>query len=324
MNAAPDTDLPILLVAPRLLSAMTRGLSGPFVIEHLSALTDPIAFAAEKGARVRAILTLGEHRIDPKFLGRLPNLGLIACLGAGYDRIDVDWCRARGVAVTHSPAVNAEDVADHAVGAAIAAWRGIVDGDRRVREGRWTELDRGPRRRSLAGRQVGIVGLGHIGVAIGRRMEAFRANVAWWGPRPKADAAWPMSESLLDLAKASDLLFVAVRAGPSNRGLIDTAVIEAVGPEGLICNVSRGSVVDQTALIAALKDGRLGSAALDVFDPEPTPAETWIDVPNTVLTPHTAGSTDESVAAMVSLTFENLRRFFANEPLASPIIELQT
>jgi lactate dehydrogenase-like 2-hydroxyacid dehydrogenase len=313
---------PILLVASPLLGPLSQGLNGPFAVERLWELGDPAAFAVEHGGRVRAILTIGELKLDPGLLNGLTNLGLIACFTAGYDQIDIDWCRDHGVAVTHSPAVNAEDVADHAVGAAVAAWRGIVEGDRRIREGRWTPLERGPTRRSLNGCTAGIVGLGHIGAAIGRRMEAFRVNVAWWGPNPKSDVAWPRFDSLIELAKASDLLFVAVRAGPANVRLIDEAVIEAVGPRGLISNVSRGFVIDQDALIGALKDGRLGAAALDVFEPEPTSAELWRETPNTVLTPHTAGSTFDSIPAMIGLTFENIRRFFAGEPVANPIVEL--
>lgn len=317
-------DQPVLLITAPILGPIAAGLSGPFEVVRLWEQADLAGFLARDGARVRAVMTIGEHRLAPELLEGLPNLGLIACMTAGYDAIDIDWCRSRGVAVTHSPAVNAEDVADHAVGAALAAWRGIVDGDRLVRAGEWTPTHRGSmRRRSLRGRAVGVVGLGHIGLAICRRMEAFGTSIAWWGPNPKPDAPWPRAETLLDLAKASDLLFVAVRAGPANRGLIDRAVIEAVGPQGLICNVARGFVIDQDALVAALKDGRLGMAALDVFEPEPTPAELWRDAPNAVLTPHTAGATLESVPAMVALTRENLRRFFAGEPLATPIVELQ-
>ncbi|MDR3513210.1 MAG: 2-hydroxyacid dehydrogenase [Caulobacteraceae bacterium] len=321
MSASAD---PVLLVAPPILGPLAAGLSGPFRAVRLWEQADLDGFLAAEGPKVRAILSVGELRLSPALLAGLPNLKLIACITAGYDAIDIDWCRAHGVAVTHSPAVNAEDVADHAVGAAIAAWRGIVAGDRWVREGRWTPTDRGSmQRRSLKGRAVGIVGLGHIGQAIGRRMQAFGTEVAWWGPNPKPDAAWPRAASLLALAGASELMFVAVRAGPANRHLVDAAVIEAVGPQGLICNVSRGSVIDQAALVAALKAGRLGMAALDVFDPEPTPAELWRDIPQAVLTPHTAGATQESVPAMVALTAENLRRFFAGEPLATPIPELE-
>lgn len=317
------SETPILLVAPPILEPMTAALEGPSEMVRLWEQADLADFVARDGARVRAVLTVGEHPLDWALLEALPNLGLIACLTAGYDAIDVDWCRAHGVAVSHSPAVNAEDVADHAVAAALSAWRGIVAGDQLLRAGAWTATYRGSmRRRSLRGRAVGVVGLGHIGLAIGRRMQAFGTSVAWWGPNPKPDAPWPRAATLLDLAKASDLLFVAVRAGPSNHGLIDQAVIEAVGPQGLICNVARGFVIDQPALIAALKDGRLGMAALDVFDPEPTSPDLWRDVPNTVLTPHTAGATQESLPAMVGLTLENLSRFLAGEALATPIAEL--
>lgn len=319
MSAAAQ---PVLLVAPPMVAGLAAGLDGPFAVERLWDHPDPAAFPADLGARVRAILTVGEFRLDPALLARLPNLGLIACISAGYDAVDVPWCRDHGVMVTHSPAINAEDVADLAVAASIAGWRGIVEGDRWVREGRWTATERSPRRSSLRGRAVGIVGLGHIGRAIAMRMQAFGTRVAWWGPNPKPDAPWPRVERLIDLARASDFLFVAVRASPANRGLIDRAVIEAVGPDGLVCNVSRGLVVDQPALVEALRDGRLGHAALDVFDPEPTPADLWRDLPNVVLTPHIAGATLESVPAMVDLTRENIRRFFAGEPVASPIPEL--
>ena len=310
---------PVLLIAQALLAPMTPVLERDYELLRLWDYPDAAAFLAQDGGRVEAIVALGEGVQDPAFLAAMPRLRLIACVGAGYDGIDVAWCAAHGVAVSNSPGLNAEDVADHAVAAAVAAWRGIVEGDRHVREGRWTISDRGPTRRSLKGRAVGVVGLGSIGAAIGSRMAAFGCRVAWWGPNPKLLARWPRADSLMTLAKASDLLFVAVRAGAGNRGLIDQAVIEAVGPQGLLCNVSRGFVVDQPALIAALKDGRLGHAALDVFDPEPTPAELWRDVPNVVLTPHTAGGTLESVPAMVALTRENLRLHFAGKPLKTPV-----
>ena len=261
----PADDRPILLVAPIAIGDLGKMVAGPhFRVERLWDHPDRAAFVAEHGARVTALLTVGEHGLDTAFLEQLPNLKLIACFAVGYDGVPVEWCRAHGVAVSHSPAVNADDVADQAVAMAISAW----------------------------------------------------------GPNPKPDTAWPRVETLIDLASQSDLLFVAVRAGPHNRGLVDKAVIEAVGPQGLICNVSRGPVIDQPALIAALKSRALAYAALDVFDPEPTSAETWRDVPGTVLTPHTAGGTDASVPAMIAATTENLRRFAAGEPLASPIPEL--
>ena len=315
----PPGEKPTLLIAQAMLGPLAAPLNSGYRVLKLWDYADIDAFVAAAGAAVEAIVAAGEGLLSPDFLARLPRLKLIACVSAGYDGIDTAWCAAHGIAVTHSPGVNNEDVADHAVGASIAAWRGIVDGDRRVREGRWTETDRGPMRASLKGRKVGVVGLGAIGEAIGTRMTAFGCRVSWWGPRPKPQAAWPMAASLIDLAKDSDLLFVAVRADAASRGLVDRTVIDAVGPRGLICNVSRGFVIDQAALIAALRDGRLGYAALDVFDPEPTSAEVWRDVPNVVLTPHTAGSTFESIPAMIGLTLENLRRHFAGEPLKTPV-----
>jgi lactate dehydrogenase-like 2-hydroxyacid dehydrogenase len=269
-------------------------------------------------SEVRAIVHAGEFRLEPEFLGSMPQLGLIACVSVGYDGVPVEWCRERGVAVTHSVGLNAEDVADVAAGLLIGAWRGVIEGDRRLREGRWTHADRMRPRRSLGGKTAGVVGLGHIGEAIARRLEALRMEVCWWGPTPK-EARWPRADSLLDLARESDVLVVACLANAQNRHLISREVIEALGPQGCLVNVARGSLVDEEALIAALKDGRLGMAALDVYETEPTPTERWADVPNTVLTPHMAGGTIESIPQMVGQTLENLRRFFAGEPLATPV-----
>ncbi len=175
--------------------------------------------------------------------------------------------------------------------------------------------------RSLAGRALGIVGLGEIGAASARRAEAFGLTVSWWGPRDKPEAPWPRAESLLALAESSDILLVACRASEQTRGLVSREIIEAVGPRGLLVNVSRGQLVDEDALIAALREGRLGMAALDVYAEEPTPAERWADVPNAVLTPHIGGATTGAGPKMIALTLENLRRFFAGEPLANPARE---
>ena len=268
--------------------------------------------------RVRSIVHAGEVALTPDFLETLPNLGLIACVSVGYDGIDVSWCRARGIEVTHADGLNAEDVADHAMGLMLAAWREIPTFDRKVREGRWVQEERLAPQPSLGGRTLGVVGLGHIGAAVARRAEAFRLNVKWWAPRAK-DAPWPRADSLLALAQESDILVVACRAEPANRGLISKEVIEAVGPRGMIVNVARGSLIDEDALVAALKDGRLWRAGLDVFAQEPTPPERWADVPGVVLTPHTAGSSTEAIPLMVAQAVENVRRFLAGEPLASPV-----
>ncbi|NSX33312.1 2-hydroxyacid dehydrogenase [Brevundimonas vesicularis] len=267
---------------------------------------------------IRVMVVAGEAPLDKALIERLPNLDLVACFTSGYDGIDIDWCRQRGLPVTHAPGVNHEDVADHALGLILAARRQIASGDRQVRAGGWTFETRAITT-SLAGQKLGIVGLGHIGKAVADRAEAFRMAVSWWGPRPH-DAEWPRADSLLALAKASDILVVACKADETNRGLISQDIIEALGPDGLLVNVSRGQVVDEDALIAALKSGALGEAALDVFIEEPTDPARWADVPNVILTPHTAGATTAGVQGMLMLLIENLQAHFAGEPLKTPVV----
>jgi lactate dehydrogenase-like 2-hydroxyacid dehydrogenase len=272
----------------------------------------------EAQGTIEAIVTAGEFAVDKDLAAALPRLSLIACFTVGYDGIDLTWARERGLKVTHSPGVNHEDVADHALGLILAAWRKIAEGDRQLRAGAWRASAK-MRTPSLTGRAVGIVGLGDIGAAVARRCQPFGLSVAWWGPREKPDAPWPRAPSLMDLAKASDILVVASRATAENRGLISAEVIEAVGPKGLIVNVARGQLIDEDALIGALIDGRLGGAALDVYATEPTPAERWAKAPNTVLTPHTAGATSAAVPRMVAMTVETLKRHFAGEALENEV-----
>ena len=267
---------------------------------------------------IQAAIVLGEAPLDTAVIERLPNLKLLACFTSGYDGIDIDWCEARGLAVTHAPAVNHEDVADHALGLILTSVRRIVDGDRTVKAGEWT-LDQRLMTPSMKGKRVGIVGLGLIGEAVAKRVAVMGCSVSWWGPRAK-EAPWPRAASLVELARDCDVLVVACRADETNRGLISSEVIEALGPGGLLVNVARGSLVDEDALIAALKAGRLGQAALDVFETEPTDAARWADTPNVVLTPHTAGATGEAVQGMLMLLMRNLAAAVAGEPLITPVV----
>jgi lactate dehydrogenase-like 2-hydroxyacid dehydrogenase len=305
---------PLALIAVPFLTVLEPAFQrGGLSTAHAWELTDD-----ERG-RVRSILHPGEVVLTPEFLESLPGLGLIACVSVGYDGVDVAWCRARGIEVTHARGLNAEDVADHAMGLMLAAWRNIPTLDRTVREGRWVQEERIGSQPSLGGRTLGVVGLGHIGAAVARRAEAFRLNVQWWSPRVKSEAPWRRAESLLALAQASDILVVCARADASNRGMISAEVIEAVGPKGMIVNVGRGALIDEPALRVALKEGKLWRAALDVFQPEPTPAELWVDVPGAVLTPHTAGSSNEAVPLMVAQAIDNVQRFLKGDDLASPV-----
>jgi len=308
------TERPALLIMQRHLAPLTAFLDSQYDVYRFWE-GPPVEAAHDIGALVMA----GEFPLDKALIESLPNLRLIACFTSGYDRIDVDWCRARGLAVTHAPGVNHEDVADHAIGLILAARRRIVAGDQALRAGGWT-ADSKMITPSLKGQRLGVVGLGHIGEAVARRGEALRMPVTWWGPREKP-AAWPRADSLAALARDSDILVIACKADDGNIGLISREVIEALGPQGLLVNVARGQLVDETSLIAALKDGRLGQAALDVFEDEPTDARRWADVPNTVLTPHTGGATTEAVQGMLMLLLQNLQAAFAGEPLKTPVPE---
>jgi lactate dehydrogenase-like 2-hydroxyacid dehydrogenase len=266
---------------------------------------------------IQVLLVAGEFELDKTLIESLPKLGLIAVFTSGYDRIDVDWARGRGLKLSHAPATNHEEVADMALGLLIGARRQIAQGDREIRAGQWIDGKK-TITRAMRGQKTGIVGLGAIGHDFAKRSELIGMETRWWGPRAK-DAPWPRMDSLLELARWCDNLVIAAKVDASNAGLISREVIEAVGADGLIVNVSRGQIIDEDALIAALKAGALGGAALDVFVQEPTPYDRWRDVPNTILTPHTAGATTDSVQRMVALLLQNLQAFSEDKALVTPI-----
>lgn len=270
-------------------------------------------------AEAEILVTAGEFRLDPAMLAAMDRLRLIACFTVGYDGVDLDWARAKGIAVSHAGDANAEDVADHAIGLILAHRRQIVSGDQALRAGQW--LPGGKTiTRSIAGARLGIIGMGSIGIAIAARADALRMTTRWWGPRDKPGFAWPRSDSLAALAAESDIMVVAARATDENRGMISAAILDALGPDGLLVNVARGQLVDEDALIDALRAGRLGGAALDVYAQEPTDPARWADIPNCILTPHTGGATDAAVAQMAQMLLANIRAFVAEEPLPNRVV----
>lgn len=254
-------------------------------------------------------------------LDRLPALKLVAGFATGYGGVDVAGLRARGIALTNGSGVNAHDVADHAMALLLAFWHDIIPGDRQVRAGEW----RGslPLRRSLRGRHAGIVGLGRIGRAVADRLLAHQLDVRWWGPRDKPDTGFRRADSLTALAQWSDILIIASRAVEANRYQIDASVLDALGPDGLLINVSRGMLVDEASLRERLTDGRLAGAALDVFEEEPVAADKWVGVPDTVLTPHIGGATREGLADLLGQLRQNVDRWFDGRPLLSPVVDDQ-
>lgn len=268
---------------------------------------------------IRAAVTIGHVGLTNAMLDALPNLGAVVCFGVGVDGLDLAHCKARNIAVTHGREINHEDVADVAIGLIIARLRLFTEGERVLRGGTWSPPLAVPPQRRLRGRKLGIVGMGAIGQAIAVRGQAFGMEICWHGPRRKPDVSYRYEGDLLELARWADVLAIAARGDKSTENIIDGRVLEALGGDGVLINVSRGSVVDEDALIAALKAGTIAGAGLDVFQEEPTPASRWADVPNTTLTPHLGGGTREALYAGSQNVLENLRRFYAGEDLLTPL-----
>lgn len=279
----------------------------------LAAMEDPAARAT-----VRVYVTNGVVAPDKALLDALPALGLLAVSAAGFGGIDLQDARSRGLYVTNVQAVNHEDVADAAIGMMIALARGLVAGERQLRAGKWM-MGRIAPVRSLRKRRVGVIGMGAIGQAIARRAEVFGGPVAWWGPRNKPHLPWQRAASLLDLARDSDTLFVSALASPETRHLVDGAVLDALGPDGIVVNVARGSLIDEDALLARIVEERIGGAALDVFETEPTPPDRWPQSDRLLLTPHLAGVTHESMDGMFSRVAEIVADFLRGRMPTDPI-----
>ncbi len=269
-------------------------------------------------ARIRAIATEANRGATRDLMASLPKLEIIACFGVGVDGIDLATARERGIRVTNTPGVMADECADLAIGLMLASARQILYGDYHVRSGAWLKGPI-PLGRSVGGKTVGVVGLGGIGRAIADRAQALRMKVLWHGPRPKPDVPYEYVPELVEMAQRSDCLMVACKGGEETRGLISAAVIDALGPVGTLINVARGSVVDEPALIERLRDGRLGFAALDVFENSPRIEPAFLELPNVLLQPHQGSATVETRTAIGQLMIDNLTAHFAGRKLPTPV-----
>jgi len=281
--------------------------------------TDPEAFA-RVAPGIRAIAAQGETRVDEDLMSRLPALQLVSVMGVGYDGVDVAAARRRGVVVTHTPDVLNDEVADTAIGLMLCASRQLPAADRFVRSGQWLQGPM-PLQRKMSGARLGVVGMGRIGKAIAHRAEAFGMTIAYTARSAKAELPYRFCASAAELAAISDFLVVITPGGAGTRRLIDAAVLEALGPKGILVNVARGSVVDEAALIDALQRGVIGGAALDVFEDEPRVPQALIEMPQVVLTPHIGSATRETRQAMCDLAVDNLRALFDGRPLLTPVPE---
>ncbi|TWG78937.1 lactate dehydrogenase-like 2-hydroxyacid dehydrogenase [Cupriavidus gilardii J11] len=309
---------PILLVVTPFSPEALAPLHAHYEVVDWRALPSQPAFCREHGGRVRAMITNGMVGVPPACRDTMANLGVIACNGVGYDAIDVEWASARGIRVTNTPDILSGDVADLALALALAAFRSLPAADRFVREGHW-RAGPFPLARRFWGSRVGIVGLGRIGRLIARRAAAFDTGIGYTGRRQQHDVPYAYYDSPRALAQWADVLIVATPGGEGTRHLVGRDELHALGADGVLVNVARGSVVDERALIEALHTGALGAAGLDVFEDEPRVPHALIESPRVVLTPHIASATVQTRRAMAELVAENLVRHAQGLPLATPV-----
>jgi lactate dehydrogenase-like 2-hydroxyacid dehydrogenase len=303
---------PAFALLPKVMGEMERY----FTVHHRQDY--PTFLDGKLGQRIRGLATEANRGARRDLLGLLPKLEIIALFGVGLDLVDLPAARERNLPVTNTPGVVAREVADLAIGMMLASTRQIVFADRFVREGRWKQGPL-PLGRSVHGKTLGVVGLGGIGRAIADRAVAFGMRVVYYGPRRKPDAPYTYEGNLVALAKESDVLMVACKGGPETHHLVSDAVISALGPEGTLINVARGSVVDEAALITALKRGTLGFAALDVFENSPNINEAFLTLPNVIVQPHQGSAARETREAMGLQVVDNLRAHFEGRQLPSPV-----
>jgi hydroxypyruvate reductase len=278
---------------------------------------DPAAFVSI-AKKVRGIAARAMSTVTREFIAQLPALEIISVFGVGYDRIDVQAAHERGIVVTHTPDVLTDDVADLCLGLILSVAREIPAAERFLRNGSWKS---GAYRlaRKVSGSRLGIIGLGRIGCAVARRAEGFGMAIAYTDLSEKQDVRYHYYASLLELAASTDFLVAAAYGGPATRGLVNAAVLHALGPEGFLINIARGSLVNESALVEALQKHTIRGAALDVFPDEPNVRAELLTVDNVVLTPHIASGTAQTRQAMGDLAFANLEAYFAGKPVPTPV-----
>ena len=290
-----------------------------FVLHDRLHDTDPSAFA-KIAPRIRAIAASGESKVSAELMAQLPALEIISVFGVGYDGVDTQAAKARGVMVTHTPNVLNDDVADLAMGLMLAAARQLPAADRYVKDGKWPNGPM-PLARKVSGARLGIVGMGRIGQAIAARAQAFGMRIAYTARSAKADIAHRYVATPTALAAESDYLVVITPGGAGTRKLINAEVLAALGTKGILVNVARGSVVDEAALIEALQNGVIGGAGLDVFENEPNVPEALRQMPHVVLAPHIGSATTNTRQAMGDLAFNNMHHHFSGKAVLTPVPE---
>jgi lactate dehydrogenase-like 2-hydroxyacid dehydrogenase len=296
-------------------------LDAAFHMHRYFEAADKTAFLAEVGPKVRAIATRGELGANAAMIAACPQLEVISVYGVGYDAVDLAACRARRIRVTNTPDVLTNDVADLGVAMMLVQSRGMIGAETWVRDGSWAAKGLYPLQRRVWGKRAGVLGLGRIGYEVAKRLAGFDLDIAYSDMGPKDFAKdWEFIADPVALAARSDFLFVTLAASAATRHIVGAKVLEALGPQGMLINISRASNIDEAALLTALETGKLGSAALDVFEGEPKLDPRFLTLPNVLVQPHHASGTYETRQAMGKLVRDNLTAHFAGQPLLTPVL----
>ncbi len=296
-------------------------LEKSYDVKKLYEASDRDAFIEGEAKQVTAIATRGELGASAELIAKLPNLKIVSVYGVGYDAVNLDACRARGIRVTNTPDVLTNDVADLGVAMMLCQSRGMIGAEQWVKDGSWAAKGLYPLKRKVWGRKAGVLGLGRIGFEVAKRLRGFDMDIAYSDVSEKSYAeGMTYIADPVALAAHSDFLFVTLAASAATRHIVSKGVIEALGPEGMLINISRASNIDEAALLDALEGGTLGSAALDVFEGEPKLDPRFLKLDNVLLQPHHASGTIETRKAMGKLVRDNLAAHFADQPLLTPVI----
>jgi lactate dehydrogenase-like 2-hydroxyacid dehydrogenase len=309
---------PDLLMIVPLSEAVVYELERDFTVHHYASAADRDALVARLAPGLRFAATSG--RCPVALMDALPKLEIVASFGVGYDGIDTGAAKARGIKVTNTPDVLNDCVAEVTLGLMLALAHRLPQADRYVREGRWEREGNYALTGELTGRRAGILGLGRIGKEIARRLQAFKMEVVYHGRNRQPHEPYPYHADLEAMAAYVDWLVVIAPGSPATQGIVSRRVMEALGPEGNLVNVARGSLVDEPAMIELLGSGRLGGAALDVFADEPRVPEALKALDNVVLCPHQGSATHKTRAAMGACVVANLRAHLRGDPLVSPVV----
>ncbi|HXL31834.1 MAG TPA: 2-hydroxyacid dehydrogenase [Bradyrhizobium sp.] len=310
-----------VLIYSRFPKAMMVRIGQRFELMDAAGKPPGEVFTAEQLSGVSAMITAGGTPLGAAMMDTMPKLAAIVCYGTGYDGVDLAAAAQRGIAVGHSPAANAAAVADLAVTSMLAVTRRLLPADGYVRSGNWSAAKPSPLmspQPGNPGRRVGVFGMGEIGRKIASRVAAFETEVGYFS-RSRRDVPYRYLPSLAALAEWCSVLMIAVRAGVDTHHAVNASILQKLGKDGYVVNISRGSVIDQQALIAALTDKTIAGAGLDVFEKEPHVPDALTGFPNVVLTPHIGGHTIESHMAMQDCVIANLEAYFAGKPLAHPV-----